>query len=123
MRVGPGKPPRNFAEGFHYLDPVDAPNLKLAIGTAMLGSKPLDTQMLARMKGRVGIWLVAAQQTDIVGRVWDNHAPLHSRRDLDNTAQWLSAFPVAPKILDAVLENQDEEYLDAIALNRMLKEH
>ena len=27
LRVGPGKLPRNFAEAFHYLDPVDAPNL------------------------------------------------------------------------------------------------
>jgi hypothetical protein len=123
LRVGPGKPPRNFAEAFHWLDPVDAPNLKLAVGTAMLENTPLDREEVARLKGRVGIWLVAAQQTDIAGRVWDNHAPLHSRRDLDNTAQWLFVLPPVPKILDAVFENQDEEYLDAMALNRMLKEH
>jgi len=122
LRVGPGKPPRNFAEAFHYLDPVDAPNLKLAVGTAMLESKPLDKQLLARMKGRVGIWLVAAQQTDIGGKVWDNHAPLHSLRDLKATAQWMATAPTTPKILDAVYGNQDDEYLDAITLDRMLEE-
>ena len=46
LRVGPGKPPRNFAEAFHWLDPVDAPNLKLAVGTAMLDSKPPDKRCL-----------------------------------------------------------------------------
>ena len=122
LRVGPGKPPRNFAEAFHYLDPVDAPNLKLAVGTAMLGNEPLDKQLLNRMKGRVGMWLVAAQRTDIGGKVWDNHAPLHSLRDFRTTARWMATAPAAPKILDAVYGNQDDEYLDAITLERMLKE-
>jgi len=122
LRVGPGKPPRNFAEAFHYLDPVGAPNLKLAVGTAMLENKPLDTQLLARMKGRVGIWLVAAQQTDIGGKVWNNHAALHSLRDRKATAQWMATVPAAPKVLDAVYENQDDEYLDVITLDRMLRE-
>lgn len=122
LRVGPGKPPRNFAEGFHYLEPVDVPNLKLAVGTAMLESKPLDNQLLARMKGRVGIWLVSAQQTDIGGKVWDNHAPLHSLRDRKATAQWMATAPDAPRVFDAVYENQEDEYLDAITLDRMLKE-
>jgi len=101
---------------------VDAPNLKLAVGTAMLENNPLDSQLLARLAGRVGIWLVAAQQTDIAGKVWDSHAPLHSMRDRKTTAQWMATAPAAPKILDAVYENQDDEYLDAITLDRMLKE-
>jgi hypothetical protein len=122
LRVGLGKPPRNFAEAFHYLEPVDAPNLKLAVGTAMLENKPLDKQLLARLKGRVGMWLVAGQQTDIGGKVWDNHAPLHSRRDRKATAQWMATAPAAPKIFDAVYSNQDDEYLDAMTLDRMLKE-
>ena len=122
LRVGPGKPPRNFAEAFHYLDPVNAPNLKLAIGTAMLGRQPLDNQLLARMQGRVGIWLVAGQRADIAGKVWDTHAPFHSLRDLRTTAQWMATAPAAPQILDAVYGNQDEEYLDAVTLDQILKE-
>jgi hypothetical protein len=100
---------------------VDAPNLKLAVGTAMLQNKPLDMNLVTRLKGRVGIWLVAAQQTDIAGRAWDNHAPLHSMRDLKAMAQWVATAPAAPIILDAVYGNQDDEYLDAMTLDRMLK--
>jgi hypothetical protein len=122
LRVGPGKPPRNFAEAFHYLDPVGAPNLKLALGTALLENQPLDKQLLNRMKGRVGIWLVAAQQADIGGKVWDNHAPLRSLRDRKAIAQWLATAPGAPIILDAVYANQDDEYLDAVTLDRLVKE-
>ena len=122
LRVGPGKPPRNFAEAFHWLDPVGAPNLKLAVETAMLSDKLPEKDMPAWLKGRLGIWLVAAPQSDIAGKVWDTHAPLHSMPDPKATAQWLSAFPAAPKILDAVFETQDEEYLDAVALKRILKE-
>jgi len=121
LRVGPGKPPRNFAEGFHWLDPVDAPNLKLAVETAMLADKLPEKHMPAWLKGRLGVWLVAAPQTDITGRVWNYHATLSSMRDLKGTAQWLSAFPAAPKILDAVYATQDDEYLDAVTLDRMLK--
>jgi len=119
LRVGPGKPPRNFAEAFHWLDPVDAPNLKLAVGTAMLENEPVDREWVARLKGRVGIWLVAAQQTDIGGKVWDNHAPLHSMRDRKATTQWIATAPAAPRVLDAVFENQDEEYLDAKVLEHL----
>jgi len=122
LRLGPGKPPRNFAEGFHYLDPVGAPNLKLAVETAMLGDKLPEKDMPAWLKGRLGIWLVAAPRSDFTGKVWDTHAPLHSLRDLKTTARWLATSPAAPKILDAVLDNQDEEYRDAVTLDRMLKE-
>jgi len=122
LRMGPGKPPRNFAEAFHWLDPVDAPNLKLAVGTAMLTDKLPQEEMPAWLKDRLGMWLVAAPQTDIAGKVWNPHAPLHSLRDLKATAQWLATAPSAPKILDAVYGNQDDEYLDAMILDRMLKE-
>ena len=74
------------------------------------------------MKGPVGIWLVSAQQTDIGGKVWDNHAPLHSLRGLKATAKWMATAPEALKILDAVYGNQDDEYLDALTLDRMLRE-
>ena len=121
LRLGPGKPPRNFAEAFHYLAPVDAPNLKLAVETAMLADKLPEKEMPAWLKGRLGIWLVAAPRSDLTSKVWDTHAPLHSVRDLKTTAQWLATAPAAPKILDAVLESQDEEYRDAMTLDRILK--
>ncbi|HNQ87962.1 MAG TPA: hypothetical protein PKM73_04955 [Verrucomicrobiota bacterium] len=119
LRVGAGKPPRNLAEGFRWLEAVEAPNLKLAVATAMLGDSPPDPESIARLKGRVGTWLVAARQTDITGRVWNHHAPLRSLREPATTARWLAAAPDAPKILDAVLASQDDEYQDAATLHRM----
>ncbi len=56
-------------------------------------------------------------KTDIGGKVWNNHAPLHSLQDRKATAQWMATAPGAPKILDAVYGNQDDEYLDAMTLN------
>jgi len=122
LRLSPGKPPRNFPEAFHYLDPVGAPNLKLAVATAMLDGQLPEKDMPTWLKSRLGIWLVAAPRSDFTGKVWDTHAPLHSLRDPKTTAQWLATAPAAPKILDAVLDNQDEEYRDAVTLDRMLKE-
>ena len=121
LRVGPGKPPRDFPEAYHYLDPVDAPNLKLAVETALVEGRPFDMRELDRLKGRVGMWLVAGKRTDIGGTVWDTHAPLHAVRDAVTITPWLAAAPAAPMVLDAVHEHPDDAYLDAIALERMLK--
>ena len=76
---------------------------------------------LDRLKGRVGMWLVAGKRTDIGGTVWDTHAPLHAVRDAVTITPWLAAAPAAPMVLDAVHEHPDDAYLDAIALERMLK--
>ena len=76
--------------------------------------------MPAWLKGRLGIWLVAAPQSDITGKARNTHAPLHSLQNLKTTARWLATAPTAPKILDAVSESHDDEYLDAISLDRML---
>lgn len=121
LRVGPGKPPRDFPEAFHYLDPVEAPNLKLAVATAMLEDRSPDARELDRLKGRVGMWLVAAPRKDIGGAMWDTHAPFHTMRDAATIEPWLSAAPAAPVVFDALYEHQDDEYLDAIALDRLLK--
>ncbi len=120
LRVGPGKPPRDFPEAFHYLDPVEAPNLKLAIATAMLDGRSPEARELDRLKGRVGMWLVAARRKDIGGATCDTHAPNHTMRDAATIEPWLSAAPGAPVVFDALHEHQDDEYLDAIALGRIL---
>ena len=98
-----------------------APNLKLAVETALVEGRPLDARELDRLRGRVGMWLVAAKRTDIGGAVWDTHAPLHSARDAATIVPWLTAAPAAPMVLDALHEHQDDEYLDAVALDHILK--
>jgi len=119
LRLGPGKPPRNLAEAYHWLDPADEPNLKLALATAMLSGDGPETTKPGWLDGRLGLWLVAASRRDAGGKVWDVHAPLHASGDLKTTAAWLAATPAVPQILDADCETQDEEYLDAVALEGM----
>ena len=120
LRVGSDKPPRNVAEGLQWLDRVNAPNLRLALSTAPLERQPPAAEAAARVKDKLGLWLVAASGRDAAGRVWDTHAPVHLKRSTEDLAKWLALSPGTPAILDALLANQDEEYLEAVTLNGVL---
>ncbi len=119
LRTGSGKPPRNLAEGFEWLNRVSAPNLRLALSTALLGQEPPPSEA-ARLKDKLGLWLVAASRRDAAGKVWDTHAPAHLQPSSGVLAKWLALSPGTPVILDALLGNQDEEYLDAAAVTKAL---
>jgi hypothetical protein len=54
--------------------------------------------------------------------LWDAHAPLHRGADRAGIARWIALAPGAPLLLDAVLANQDEEYLDALVLEQLKAE-
>ena len=116
LRVGFGKPPGSLAEGFEWLDRVGAPNLKLAVSTAMLELKPPAAEAAARLKDKLGLWLVAASNRDVAGKLWDAHGPIHSAPNAEALARLLALSPGTPSVLDALYANQDEEYLDAMAL-------
>ena len=122
LRVGSAKPPRNVTEGLEWLERVNAPNLRLALSTALLERQPPAAEGSARLKDKLGLWLVAASRRDAAGKVWDTHAPVHLQHSTENLAQWLALSPGTPAILDALLSNQDEEYLEALALNRGLEQ-
>jgi hypothetical protein len=122
LRVGFGKPPGSLAEGFEWLDRVGAPNLKLAVNTAMLEQKPPAAEAAARLKDKLGLWLVAASHSDVAGKLWDAHGPIHSARNPAALARLLSVAPGIPTLLDALYANQDEEYLDALSLAKVLSQ-
>lgn len=116
LRVGFGKPPGSLAEGFEWLDRVGAPNLKLAVSTAMLEQKPPAPEVTTRLKDKLGLWLVAASNRDVAGKLWDAHGPIHSAPNAEALARLLALSPGTPSVLDALYANQDEDYLDAVAL-------
>jgi hypothetical protein len=116
LRVGFGKPPCSLVEGFEQLDRVGASNLKLAVCTALLEQKLPAADAAARLKDKLGLWLVAASHKDVAGKLWDAHGPIHSARNPEAIARLLALSLGAPAVLDALYANQDEEYLDAIAL-------
>jgi hypothetical protein len=116
LRVGFGKPPWSLADSFEWLDRVGAPNLKLAVCTAMLEQKPPTAEAAARLQDKLGFWLVAVSRKDVAGKLWDAHAPIHSARNPEALARLLALSPGTPTVLDALYANQDEEYQDAAAL-------
>ena len=120
LRVGFGKPPGSLADGFEWLDRVGAPNLKLAVSTAMLEQKPPAVEAAARLKDKLGLWLVAAPRNDVAGKLWDAHGLISSAPNTEALARLLALSPGTPSVLDALYANQDEEYLDAMALAKAL---
>lgn len=120
LRIGFGKPPRNVAEGLEWLARVNAPNLRLALSIASLEQAPPSAEAATRLKDKLGFWLVAASRRDAAGKVWDMHAPVHLQDRTEYLAKWLALSPSTPTVLDALLTNQDEEYLEAVTLNQAL---
>ena len=120
LRVGSGKPPRSVAEGLEWIGRVNAPNLKLAVSTVLLEHQPPSAETAARLKDKLGLWLLAASRKDAAGKTWDTHAPIHLRRSTEDPAKSLALSPATPIVLDALYANQDEEYLDAVALAQAL---
>jgi hypothetical protein len=119
LRMAFGKPPWTLGDMDALIERVGAENLHIAASTALLWRDDMSADATRVLKAKLGLWLVAAPQVDLTGRLWDAHAPLHRITDHAKVAQWLSLAPKAPILMDAVLSNQDEEYLDALALERL----
>lgn len=112
LRLAAGKPPWSLAEAATLIDRAGAPNLKLAPSTALLWHSPSAEEAVS-LKGRMGLLLVAARQTDLAGAVWDTHAPLATTADPRVLADWLAVDPAVAVGLDALFRNPDEEVTDA----------
>lgn len=120
LRLAPGKPPRDLAEAGSFLARVGAPNLRLAPSIGELLAREGDwTAAREALAGRVGLWLAGAPQTDLGGQTWTVQAPLTSGCDERRLAELLAVAPEAPVVLDAVYEDRDDEYRDAVILARV----
>jgi hypothetical protein len=119
LRMALGKPPWTLGEMDALMEKVGAKNLRIAAGTALLSRVDLSADAARVLKARLGLWLVAGSQKDETGKLWDAHAPVHRDMDRAGIARWIALAPDAPILLDAVLVNQDEEYLEALALAQL----
>lgn len=120
LRMAFGKPPWNLSEATKLIDRIGTGNLRLAASTALLVGGSPSAEVVSLLKERLGLWLVAASRTDAAGHLWDAHTPLHQTADADSVARWIALAPDAPMLLDGVYGNQDDEYLDAVALERLI---
>jgi hypothetical protein len=66
---------------------------------------------------------VAASRKDIAGKIWDAHEPISAARRPNTLAGPLALAPDTPAILDALYPDQDQEYLDALALEKALDQN
>jgi hypothetical protein len=99
---------------FQLQDGVKADNLRTAVNTghlAMIGAAMSTT--LEKAGSRLGAILYCAPQRDVLGQWYDAHLPIH-HTDFHESA--VAAGADALHILDAVYTNQDDEYLDVLAL-------
>jgi hypothetical protein len=119
LRMASGKPPWTLQDMLALIGKVSAENLRIAASTGLLSRTNLSIEATGVLQARLGLWLVAASQTDQTGKLWDAHAPLHRGADRTGIARWMALAPGAPILLDAVLANQDEEYLDVLALEQL----
>ena len=100
---------------------VGMDNLRLAVSAAQLLANRIEPQQAKKLLGdKAGLWLVSAPEFDIAGKAWNVNAPVAGSSDLGRIAELLAIFPDAPLVFDAVYRNQDEEYLDARALERIM---
>lgn len=121
LRLAFGKPPWSLDDGLRWLDRVGVPNLKLAPSTALLAAQTPSPDLAKRLKPHLGFWLVAAPERDIVGQLWNAHAPISQFQTKEALARWLAVAPGVPMVLDAVLDSQDAEYSESAALQTLLK--
>jgi hypothetical protein len=111
----------NLQTANRWLEKVDAKNLRIAASLAALDAGKPSAAVAAIVKQKLGFWLAAAPRKDVAGRLWDVHAPLFRFGDLAHMGRWTALVPDAPMVLDAVYDGPDEEYLDAVALERLSK--
>jgi len=122
LRLAPARPPRDINEAIQFINRVGAPNLRLAPSTALLlAAKTSPREIADALKDRLGLWLVSAPSLDVAGRLWNACGPIAGSNHEEELAALLRLNPDAPVLADVPYENQDQEYLDAVALDRILK--
>jgi hypothetical protein len=120
LRLRPGAPPADVTTALTFLNRVSAPNLGLAPSTAALITANVDPAQAKLLQGKVSLWFVSAIERDITGSIWNENVPIQSYPDPERLASILSIAPGAAVVLDAVYQDHDEEYLDAICLRKLL---
>jgi hypothetical protein len=119
LRFGSGnKLPGDLDEALQFIQKVDAPNLRLAPSTALLLESKTDLpQLAARLKGRVGLWLLNTPATDVAGRLWNAYGPVAGSGRAKDLAALFEIEPDSPILADVAYSSHDQEYTDAVELD------
>jgi hypothetical protein len=134
LAAGDGPLDGNLSEAFDFVRKVGRPNLRVALATAaMATNSPMFTAtevaaLVSANKPLVGALLASASETTFMGDRKSTHARLATASPTMSKAlasytravsKAVGGFGRVPVLLDAVLEGQDEEYAEAVALRRL----
>jgi hypothetical protein len=86
----------------------------------LLASKVNPQQIADALKGRLGLWLVNTPMLDVAGKMWNAYGPIAGSNREEELASLLRLNPDVPILADVPYENQDQEYLDTVALDHVL---
>lgn len=119
LRLCLGRPPFSIKEAIHFMEEVNANNLKLAPETAFLLERASKTgEDLSSIKDNAGLLLISGLKKDVGGNYWNQNVPIYKAANQDVILKIISAVPHIPLLLDGVYKNKDEEYLDAQILSK-----
>jgi hypothetical protein len=123
LRMAPYRAPKDIDEAMQFVHRVGATNLRLAPSTALLLDAKSNPQQIAdAMKDRLGLWLVDTPASDVAGRLWNGYGPIAGSKNEEQLTALLRLNPNVPVLADVPYDNQDQEYLDAVTLDRILKD-
>ena len=121
LRLAPNRPPSDLIEAMQFLKRVGAPNLKLAPSTALLmDSKTDPKEITSEIIEHIGMWIVSTSAYDLEGLRWNVYGPIAGSNHEEELVKFISLKPKVPIMVDVPYENQDQEYFDAVALDRIL---
>jgi len=114
----------NLSPAVDFIRKMGSPRLRLAANTALVWHKKNTPENLAeQLRGSVGLWLVAAPQYDLIGRLWNLHGLLAESEFKDPILALLGEAPDCPMIFDGNFENQDQEYMDNSVINTAMNKN
>ena len=71
---------------------------------------------------KIGVWLVSTPRTDLTDRLWSINEPVAESDFEQELIDLLRLDPSLPLIHDVMFENPDQEYIESIAVNDILRQ-
>jgi len=114
------KLPRNWNDYVSFINKVNQPNMKLALNTAALIDKGVSPDAIEKVKEKIGVWLVSAPRYDLSNRLWNLNSSIQSYDKLNDLERIVDVANRLPVISDVIFDNKDEEYIESVALDKLI---
>jgi hypothetical protein len=94
--------------------------MKLALNTAALIDKGVSPDAIEKVKEKIGVWLVSAPRYDLSNRLWNLNSSIQSYDKLNDLERIVDVANRLPVISDVIFDNKDEEYIESVALDKLI---